>query len=78
MTDGNFWQLMATCGHTSYLSLFLHNRNLWPGNFTLESSYIRDKSSLATKQRQLRSGTSMHIFCFCVKLYTVSKIIRCV
>ena len=60
--------------HTSYLSLFLHNRNLRPGNFTLESVEICDKSSLATKQRKL---TSAHSY-LCVKLYTVFNIIHCV
>ena len=32
------YNLQQRFQHTSYLSLFLHNRNLRPGNFTLESA----------------------------------------
>ena len=36
--DYNWGKVNSAIVHTSYLSLFLHNRNLRLGNFTLESA----------------------------------------
>ena len=49
---------------TSYFIFvtFLHNHNLRPEHFTLESAQMCDESCLTTKQRK-----QTHIFVLCVR-----------
>ena len=39
------WLHRTANNHNWYLSSFLHNHNLRPGNFTLESAKVRDKTA---------------------------------
>ena len=53
---GGWCKTECYCANLIFV-FFLHNRNLRPRNFTLESAWIRNKSCLPTK--------------LCVKVYTV-------
>ena len=60
-----FWIVVSCIPDSCH---FLHNRNFWPRNFTLERKFA---TKVATPQNSVQN------FTLCVKFYTVCKILHC-